>query len=294
VHPFAGEIFGHYLWSARELAANMEQLGKWGLDKTVGNFFLLPVKLFSEARSFNGDPGHFGVVIGAFYLSFLFIHRQKPAVRVLQITCLAYLVFWFMTSQVIRYLMLILPLMSVAVVCVFSEVVSGFVTVKKKGRSRVGAAVLVSFLAITASFAVHNISRDLRKIPIHPGEQAVFLSRRLPAYDLMMAAEADPRIGDGPLIQFRVPESKYFFTGTVVGDWMGQYSYQKFGHIGEAGYWMIDRPEDLHAKVTAAGIKAVAMNKNPQDVFKPYPVEDYREFFEIVLETDRGVLMIPK
>jgi len=109
----------------------------------------------------------------------------------------------------------------------------------------------------------------------------------------VLAAAADPRIGRGPVLQFLVPESKYFFPGNVVGDWMGPYGFKQFGHIGSSRVWEIDDSETLYRKVTERGIRAVAMHKHPE-VFIPQDIDSYRDHFEIVLETADGILMIPR
>ena len=109
----------------------------------------------------------------------------------------------------------------------------------------------------------------------------------------MNAAASDTRIGNGPILQFRVPEAKYFFPGSVYGDWMGPYTYKRYGHVGLSGHWEINDSETLHRQVTKEGFTAVVMRKNPDIQFSPQPIKSYREHFEIKLETDDGVLMIP-
>ncbi len=301
VHPFAGDLFGYYIWSAKELAAQIVELKSHGIDRTLLNFLLLPWKLYSESLRFNGYTGNGGVLVGVFMLSCLLIRWQKPFVRALQITCLAYLIFWFWSSQVLRYLMLITPLMSLAAVtafAVFAEMIWNGQKIKTSGKSSksittVGKAFLFATLALLLGFGLQNLRLDRHRVPLTAQQQTEFLRREVPAYDLMLAASADPRIGMGPILQFRVSESRYFFPGTVVGDWMGLYGYKQFAHIGPTGYWEIDGSESLYQKVKERGIKAVAMHKHA-DVFWPQDIASYRDHFDIVLETADGVLMIPK
>lgn len=301
VHPFAGEIFGYYIWNAGDLAGQMSELKSHGVDKNLLNFLLLPEQMFSAKNTFNGDTGSGGILVGAFMLSCLLFYWQKPFVRALQLTCLAYLVFWFSSSQVIRYLLLITPLMSLCTVTAFAAFISrskyghnvlDYCRPEKPGFSA-GKIVLVLALVLLARFAVQSFNQDRHWIPLNKQQQAEFLSKELPAYDLMIAAASDARIGSGPILQFRVPESKYFFPGKVYGDWMGLYAYQRFGHIGSSGHWEINDSETLYRQVTEEGFTAVAMRNNPDIQFSPQAIESYREHFEIKLVTETGVLMIP-
>ena len=150
----------------------------------------------------------------------------------------------------------------------------------------------ITLVLLTAS-ALQTIRVDRHRIPLTTQQQTEFLSKEFPAYDLMISAASDARIGSGPILQFRVPEAKFFFQGSVYGDWMGTYAYRRFGHVGSSGHWEINDSETLYRQVTKEGFKAVVMRNNPDIQFSPQSIESYREHFEIKLETESGVLMIP-
>ena len=294
VHPFAGELFGYYIWTADDLAANMKELQGHGVDKNLLNFLLLPERLFSERLSFNGSTGNGGILIGVFMLSCLLFRWQRPAVKAMQLTCLAYLLFWFWSSQVIRYLLLITPLMSLCAVTAFASFFSRAKLMQEKRGFTLEKITLPLTIAMLSGFGWYTIKADLHHVPLNKQQQAEFLGNTQPAYDLMIAAAADPRIGTGPVLQFRLTGSRYFFPGMVYGDWMGAYPYNRYSHWGSSTHWEINDSETLFRQIKAEGFKAVAMNKNPDIQFSPQDIASYREHFEIVLETDGGVLMIPK
>lgn len=301
IHPFAGELFGYYIWTAKEVAGQMWELKSHGIDRSFLNFLLLPERMFSARDSFNGFTGSGGILVGAFMVSCLLFHWQKPFVKAMQLTCLVYLIFWFWSSQVIRYLLLITPLMSLCTVTVFVDFGSRLKLVQNANRpgnfrmsvfSYANVLLVVSLISL-AWFAGQTLALDHEKVPLTKQQQVEYLRRVIPAYDLMVAAATDPRIGAGPVMQFRVPESKYFFPGTVYGDWMGTHTYKRFAHIGPSDHWEIDDSETLHRKVIEEGFRAVAMRKGQNIQFKPQSIESYREHFDIVLETKKGVLMVP-
>lgn len=291
VHPFAGGLFGYYGWTPDELSLQMRELRQHGVDKTWPNFLLLPLKLFSEWRSFSDSPGQGGILIAAFMSSCLLIRWQRPAVRVLQLTCLAWLLFWFWSSQVIRYLMLVTPLMSLAAAMAWMGLAD---RLRRVPSAQASLKPLLAFVVAFAGYCFYAIERDLSRFPLFEKPREDYVLRTQPSYELALAAAADARIGTGPVMQFMLPEFRYFYTGTVYGDWMGEHAYHRYGHARPSADWEIDESATLHGKVVAAGIRAVVMNKGPVIQFSPQEIPTYREHFDFVLETDRAVLMIPK
>ena len=300
IHPFAGALFGHWLWSPDELVNQMQELKQYGVPRTWLNFLLLPVRLFTESARFNGAPGNAGLLVGAFLLSCLWLPWQRPVVRAMQLTGLAWLLFWFWSSQIIRYLMLVVPLMSLSAAVAWAGLTD---RLRRPGGARPDAPrssgdgasqVLRIFVLITATYCVLGIAGDLRKVPLLDHSRAHWLREMQPAWELGSAAAADPRIGDGPLLQFMLPEIRWFYGGTVYGDWMGPWAYQRFGHIGPDGDWEIDPPATLHAKMTAAGIRAALVNKRRVEQFNVRDLPGYGSHFEFVLETDHGALLLPR
>ena len=300
IHPFAGALFGHWLWNPDELTNQMLELKQHGVARNWLNLLLLPVKLFTESGSFQDVPGKAGLLVGAFLLSCLWLPWQRPAVQAMQFTGLAWLLFWFWSSQIIRYLMLVTPLMSLSAAVVWAGVIERL----RRGRGapsetprRDGAGAarrLRVFVAICAAYCVIGIGRDLWKVPLLDHSREHWLRNMQPGWEFGRAAEADPRIGRGPLLQFMLPEIRWFYTGTVYGDWMGPWAYRRFGHIGPSADWEIDPPATLHARATAAGIRAVVVNKARVEQFNLRDLTGYRSHFEIVFETDAGALLLPR
>jgi len=300
IHPFAGALFGHWLWSPDELVNQMLELKQHGVARTWLNFLLLPVLLFIESARFSDLPGKVGLVVGAFLLSCLCLPWQRPAVRAMQLTGLAWLLFWFWSSQIIRYLMLFTPLMSLTAAVVGAGLIDRLRRQRGESPDAHGpestgtSRALRIFVAITAAYCLLGISGDLHKVPLLDHSREHWLRSMQPAWELGRAAEADPRVGSGPLLQFMLPEIRWFYGGTVYGDWMGPWSYHRFGHIGPTGHWEIVPPTALHARMAEAGIRAVVVNKKQVEQFNVRDLPGYRSHFEIVLETDDGALLLPR
>ncbi|HUF80068.1 MAG TPA: hypothetical protein VMN03_02950 [Burkholderiales bacterium] len=300
VHPFAGNVFGYWLWTPDELVGQMLELGGHGVAKTWQNFLLLPERLFSERASFNGSTTFGGLLIGAFMLGCLLLPWQRPAVRWLQLSVFAWLAFWFSSAQVIRYLMLAIPLMSLSAAMAWSGLFMRLLS-RRDPDSGAPVARLVAFNSIALvfvlsgliAFAVRWLAIDLQRVPLTAEAREAFVLRTQPSYSVALAAEADPRIGKGPVLQFRLPEFRYFFRGKVYGDWMGPHSFSRYGHVGPSNYWEINDSATLYRQVVGTDIRAVVMNKVPDHQFRPQEIASYRAHFEIIEETEGAVLMIP-
>ncbi|HET6565890.1 MAG TPA: hypothetical protein VFG52_10795 [Xanthomonadales bacterium] len=303
VHPFAGEIFGYSIWTAYDLQEQVRELAGHGLEKTWQNLLLLPWKLFTDWHRFNGAIGNAGWLVGAFMASCLLIPWQRPVLRATHIVCLAYLVFWFFTSQVIRYLMILLPLISLCTVVLWADVLDGLGskalrgTRIRKSSQRVGNLqfmALVSTVSVVFFLSAQRGYRELLWYPLTLERQQQHLLQSQPAYVVAQAARADGRIGSGPVFQFNVQEIRWFFPGQVYGDWMGKYPYREFGHIAASQHWEINPGEVLVEQLVGIGVTGVVFSREPGIEFSPQSLDSYLKQFEIIHESGSVVLMVPR
>lgn len=303
VHPFAGDLFGYSIWSAKDLQGQMRELAGHGLEKNGLNLLLLPWKMFTEGHRFNGSVGNSGLLVGLFMSSCFLIRRQRPELLAVHITCLAWLVFWFFSSQVSRYLMIMLPLMSLCAMVVWADMLDGL---SAKYTQRVGRAlpflspensktrILVFVILALTLMGGQRGYRDLLNRPLTLQHQQQALLKYQPAYSVAVAAMEDSGIAGGPILQFQLHELRWFFPGEVYGDWMGKHPFREFGHIGESQHWEINSGETLSQQLDAIGAVAVAFHRQPFIQFKPQPLDTYLDEFEPVLVDDRAVLLKPR
>jgi hypothetical protein len=190
--------------------------------------------------------------------------------------------------------MLVIPLMSLCTVSAFAGFLKSLHAYWKPPSAAVEFPALLLVFSWLLWDGLVTARTDLNTIPLTEQAQTAFLKDSLPAYELGTAASTDPRIGAGPLLQVQVPEIRFFYHGGVAGDWMGVHSWKKYGHIGPPGHWELNHSEELHQQVLEAGFKAVAFRKGQDIQYKPQDIDSYRQHFEILLETETGVLMIPR
>jgi hypothetical protein len=302
VHPFASNIFGYYIWTAVDMQSQLGELGVHGVEKTPLNFLLLPYLLLTQAKEFHGAAGLVGLLIGLFFLSLVRFRQWPPALRALSILSLAYLVFWFSTAQVVRYLLPVTPLLALAVASLAGEIpkilhnllYGGDEAEDMVGQvafSRLGQLIVIIPIAV---FAHGTISHDLRWLPLSEQAKDLRLSEQRAGYELYRVARAHPDIGRGPVLQLRIEADRFFYDGTLYGDWHGPYRYRQFVEKKDHGFIRLKSPRYFWERLRADGIRALVLSKNGGVRYYPKDVTEFEPWFDIVFSNRFGNLLVPK
>jgi len=302
VHPFASEIFGHYIWTANDVNSQWSELGRHGIEKTPLNFILLPWQLLTNGGAFHERPGLVGWLVGLFFVSLLMFRRWPGVLKPLSLVGLAYLMFWFSSSQVMRYMIPVTPLLALAV----ASLAKNLVQILQKyvmrwndaeevtGRvvfNRIGQILVIIPVAI---FSANMFKDDLSYLPLSDEGQTQFLSRHRTGYEIFQVASAHPAIGKGPLLQVRFGADRYFYSGTLYGDWFGHYPYRNFIERKENGQTGPKQPQYFWELLQAEGIRGLAFAKAGGESFYPHDIKEFEPWFEIVFSNAHGDLLIPK
>ena len=301
VHHFLGEWFGYYIWTADDLTAQMSELHRHGVDRTVLNWLRLPEQLQMYKNKFNGEIVRDGVLVAGFYLGLLACYRMRPALRMFALISLFYLVLWFCSAQVMRYLLPIVPAMALVAagfcVMVFNKLTRAWLG-KPKLHTAVSAVLpalgLAFMLLFAGVFALRNIAGDLRRIPLLPAEQDAHLRANNAGYELFTRAAADARIGHGPLLQLGLESYFYYFPGVLYGDWNGPYSYLQYWAEDEHGERQLLAPAKFRDKLRQQGILGVVFGKGEGGIFYPKDTKTYTADFVTVFENQYGIVMVPR
>ncbi len=298
---FLGEWFGYYIWSSADLTAQMSELHRHGVERTLLNWIRLPQQLQLYKSKFNGEIARDGVLVAGFYLGLLGSYRMRPALRMFALISLLYLVFWFSSAQVMRYLLPIVPAMALVAagfcVMVFERLIRAWAGNPKRRTAwttawpTLGLAFLVLFAGV---FALRQLGGDLRRIPLLPAEQDAHLRANNEGYELFTRAAADPRIGNGPLLQMGLAGSFYYFPGILYGDWNGPYSYLQFWAEDEQGERQLLAPAKFREKLRQHGIRGVVFGKGEGGMFYPKDTKAYTADFVTVFENQYGIVMVPR
>ena len=106
--PFAGEVFGHWPWQARDAAAQIRQLGKQGFGHQPIALLMLPYNLVVNHWSFSSPE--VPLILMAIFPCFFSIPWMNRKIRPFAVLLLTAMTIWIFSSQVLRYLAAFLPL----------------------------------------------------------------------------------------------------------------------------------------------------------------------------------------
>ena len=271
IHPMGGAWFGHYLWSAEDLAsARTEQathgagrslLQAWKALQVAGVLPLAPALLAPLMPGFRARVG------GAFYAVFI-----------------GYLLFWLLSSQVARYTAPMLAagaLLSAVVVFAPVRALAGRWPSKP---STVGARTV----------AVWALGLGLGAVVLQQGHQAfsrqaatwntTLVSR--PGYELLHRAGTLAAQHGPVLLQLGYENAVYFFGGTVAGDWFGPARYTPLLKCAER--CEVAGPQVLADAARQHGARMVAVNVKRFE-FEPGA---YLSRFSVLHQSSDGVLLL--
>jgi len=221
VHPFAQELFGFWLWTADDLAAqSADLLSVHGVDRTLINFIRMPFDLLHYDDYKHGRLGL--PVLAGMLLAWLAIW-QRPVLRATGLFVLANLVFWFFTSQLTRYLIPTLPLLLMLTSAYLAMALTWLVKPLRWIWPAIGSRNrrLMSFALITI-LIISSVS-DLReeagegKLLVNEAQWQADLARH-PEQQLADAARSPRALAT---MKLGFPKIQYRFSSPLMGDWFG-------------------------------------------------------------------------
>jgi 4-amino-4-deoxy-L-arabinose transferase-like glycosyltransferase len=222
VFPFFGQLLSYGPWNAADLAGQMGEMRSYGVGRSAGDLLRLPWNMASNPAAFHMEAPlspslwllPIMLVVGAL---------TKPLRGILVVT-LSYVVFWFLSIQVARYLFPVLPLLSLLTALTVDRLVG--MTRLRFGRltGTILALLVAGALVFPGwSFAVKRM-RELGPLPTTRAARHAFLTRLIPSYPAYRLL--NERRGSGyRLYQLLDEAMAYFADGTFMGDWFGPARY---------------------------------------------------------------------
>lgn len=219
IWPFAGKIFGYRFWSPEDVASLLWSLRKYGSGRSLRDFLLLPYRLIFEQSRTEARvlPLLFVLLPLAVWAAIRRRELRWPAAA-----AAAYFVFWFETTQQVRFLLPVVPLLSVLGACGVATLVD---SARGQWRPRSRLAVTIG-MAILAGAALAVVVRDAsidRSVPTTSAERELYLER-LVSYPFYR--DLNQRLnGNYAVYAFRDENMTYYCDGRHLGDWFGPNRY---------------------------------------------------------------------
>lgn len=275
LHPAGGTVFGHFLWSAEDLRNQQAEQALFGVPRQ-------PWRIF-EALSVAG-VGWWGLAVVGFWG----VWRRDGPVRVFQWIGLPYLVFWFVVTQVERYLAPVhgvLSFLSVwALVSGCRELGRGLI---RSGRfagrlsrwplDAVASSVLLAVVVVGVAPKLSNRAQQF----------ADDLSKRK-GYALMQRANTLKAVHGDQLTQLFLEQARFYFRGTVHGDAFGPARYWQAIRCRPDTGCEVAGPQALADFARRFGSRMVAVGTERLRIDLPA----YQALFDVVMQTPDGVLLV--
>jgi hypothetical protein len=274
-HPLGGNLFGHYLWNAQDLAAQHQEKATLGVSRSL---LALPQSLQAA---------------GLTALAFALLApcraclRQQPAVWGILGVLVAFTLIWHTSTQVARYIGPVLP--AAAFMVGLLATAGSEVRNPRWSRVSVAASPGVARVLALAGAAVAVVAAAV---------QWPEMDQRLRAWDVAVQArpgaalfrEAAARIPTHGrvLVQLGYENAVYFFPARVVGDWFGPGRYAAMLRCAE-----VCRPlpeGELVALLQQHKARMAAINT----ARFPAAAEDYAGRFSVVSRSADGFLLVLK
>ena len=220
IWPFLGRSVGHGFWTDVDYAWLDWSLRNYGWGRTPLALLRLPWNL-----AFGQPVGELHLQPAPFLLLpvTVFWALRRKAGRLLLAGIAAYVLFWFFTSQQLRFLLPVLPVL----VFLDSRALDELTAAARRripSRAQWATAALV-FIAL--SFPLLGTYRAVLQngpLPTTAPAREAFLRGRLPTYSIY--SDLNRRYGRGYTIYALHDEGmKYYCDGVAVGDWFGAGRY---------------------------------------------------------------------
>jgi hypothetical protein len=220
IWPFLGRHLGHGFWIEIDYAWLDWSLRSYGWGRTLPSLLRLPWNLaFGQVvGEFSLQPAPFALLPVTLWWAF-----RKRKGRLLLAAIAAYVLFWFFTSQQLRFLLPVLPVL----VLLDSQAIDELTTPLRRHVPAWAQRAAAASLFIAFSFPLLGIYRAALRngpLPTTLSDRDAFLEKRLSSYSIYR--DLNSRYGHGYTIYaFHDEAMKYYCDGTPVGDVFGAGRY---------------------------------------------------------------------
>ncbi len=261
--PGLGPWLGSGLWSAEDLAGQRAELLSHGVGRDAWSLVSIWWDLaFRQSRFHAERVVSLALVLPLPVLAFL--RRRSARGRAIALFSLGFILPWFFTGQVLRYLLPILPLLCLEVAALLESLAR---RVRLRERSVLGAAVASALALALAWPGIEHLAADGRRrgpLPATMAARSRYLAERIPGYEAV--AELNGSRGrEYGLYALHGVRLAYACEGRFYGDWFGPARYAEVTA-------RLDSPEELADWLTGLGATHLLVVRLHPDEFLPsYP-----------------------
>jgi hypothetical protein len=298
VFPFGEWLFGYsWLWDRNDALEHYHELLKaHGTPRTILSFLILPWNLVMHQEKFMHDGG-ISLWMLAMFPSIFLMKRFNSFQRKLCVFVFVTVIIWFFSTQILRYLLPVFPVISLlsAYVLVdlydnsirkslkksFSEKVPTVKLIYNKVSYYAGKKVVLAvIIAVLLIIQGKDFNRRIKMncFPITQELRHGYLSNNKPAYQLIQIANMDPSLN---IYQLKFEDHIFYADGRIIGDHFGPARYSTIFNI-------LGKSDKLYDTFMTMDIQLFLLKK---EVLKDFKLdESFSKYFLLIAENDNGFL----
>jgi len=292
ISPFGGEVFGYWLWNKEDFVAQSQDLlTSRGTHRNLISLLKLPWNLYLHPDTFGEgslSPGVFAVFPAVFLFRKLDSFYKKLCVFVF-----VNILIWFFTSQILRYLLPVLPMIALLSASVLIHLYRNYIK-KPLGllflHNQILARASQALISAVAVFLIilpvlrldarilKEVSRD--PFPVTQKMRHEYLRRKIEPFNLLQIANRNPSLS---IYQLNFENSFYFANGQLMGDWFGPARYSMVLSV-------IEDSRKLYDKLNSMNIQLFLVNMTGSFKFKLD--KSFSDYFDLIAEDEHGRLYV--
>jgi len=244
VWPYFGSHLGCGNWNPDDLRTVSQEQASYGTGKGITALIMLPWNLVFHGPMFHADSNDLSPVYLLLLPLSLIAAWKNSYLRALLVVAGLYTLSWFCTVQVLRYLLLALPFISLVTAAALDTYVFRWLRAKRPTVSRVHAGI-ICILLLGSGLGRTTSLRPQALPPATAQQRNSFLRQVLPlypAYEFLNHVKGN----DYSVYALDGANMAYFADGHFMGDWFGPARYSALlNHLS--------KPEELYEELHRLG-----------------------------------------
>ncbi len=286
IHPFGQAFFGYWLWTPLDMVhQNNDLFSVHGVERNWHNLVKLPWLIWQDTFVRIGPLN----ALFALSMPLALLGLCKPGVvRQFSLFVLLHVVFWFYSSQIMRYLIFAMPFLSLLTAYFVVRLIQYLLkliprpkrlkwSITDRGQHILGLVVV--FICAYSALKYHYkvISKDM--VPDSQHEWQVMLQKN-PEYQLVNAA--NQQSGEATM-KLGFPYVAHYFEHDVKGDFFGAANMVEFSKKATDD-------ERLRRIMQEMNVRLLLIDKSYERFVKVHQTIKNSERFTLILENERGYL----
>jgi len=281
VFPFFSNIFGYGLYDQQDLKGIYDDLiYAHGTARSVLSFLELPWNLAFHQNVFLMEAPISPILplIMPFFIVWGLIVRKA---RLIAQIVLIFIIAWFCSTQILRYLVPILPVLSLGISVLFSSCYERLKSIRVLGNNITNTLVLLFIFIIMISpgplYAMYKIS-SYGKPPFTEEQKQAYLKQHLMGYSAIEFLNHN-KGSEYTLYALFAENLAYFADGKFKGDWLGPDRYSKIVDFGDI--LKIKNGIDLFNILREMNVNYLLVTQNRRNVILPDD-DFFKQHFKLV------------